>query len=475
MERHIQISAEYNRVVCLYCQRGLTPNDGAIRHLRHRHQVKGSDLQGVKAYLSLGRANDPTTVELPLNGRARQLVIPVEPGFKCTACPFTTTSEKRANLHWTGVPHTHTGPRYTGVDVQSWMSGGNARCWVVRSRGYYATAQDRTGNEGQARALDTVLQNATRRIRESNEQWRRAGQAQQGADHDNAFVKDMRWVKFTEGKDRAVMSAVAEWVNAKNSDRSTRQGQEADADAKVQLTVLCEGAKRQVQRRLPRLYAVPRPILQWRHGIEEGKSNPVPFRMNEGADTLQKYGVICERYICCSWRAYLLGRDEAQDKLSMRFTDEQWSLLCNMSHELQKQDGSEHSEIDDSGFGSSDSTGYDSDMDQEARSSQPAQGCELDYSALDQIMFRFMIASIKTKVGGDMYANGLLCFLAPTATRSGGDGFRATGQFTGTLADMLWIMRLFFLENCFQDMPLNVEDISVEKMESGSINSMRIG
>lgn len=80
-------------------------------------------------------------------------------------------------------------------------------------------------------------------------------------------------------------------------------------------------------------------------------------------------------------------------------------------------------------------------------------------------MFTFLIASIKTKVGGAIYTNALLCFFAAIAIRVSGDGFRAIGLFTGTLAAMLWMLWLFFLEDSFRDMPLNIEDISVEKIE----------
>jgi hypothetical protein len=276
----------------------------------------------------------------------------------------------------------------------------------------------------------------------------------------------MRWVKFTEGKDRAVIAATTEWIRAKAIDGSTRQGREEDADEKAQLVALCESVKRQVQRCLPRIYAVPSPILQRLQGIKDGKSNSIPFRMNEDTGTLQKYGVVCKRYICFSWRAYRLGRDEAQNKLGMQFTNEQWGLLCNVNHELQKLDSVDYEAADSGLSSSSNSTdGYNSDIDEHRRSSQPTMVCAPDYGALDQVLFTFMVTSIKTKVGGAMYTNELLCFFAATAIRAGGDGFRPTGQFTGTLAAMLWMLRLFFLEDSFRDMPLSVEEISVEKME----------
>jgi superfamily II DNA or RNA helicase len=469
MEQYIQVNAEYDLVVCLSCQRALTPDNGAIRHVQNKHGVKGDALQEIKDFFDTGQANNPKTIQLPPNGRARQPVIPVEEGFKCRACPFITASEKRANIHWTSVPHTNDGPRYTKVDIQSWMSGGCARYWIVGSRGHDATIDGRgdAGNGGARSGLDLLLQDANKRVRENHEQWRRAGQSQQGADHDEGFVKDMRWVKFTEGKDRAVIAAATEWIKIKAIDSPTIQGQEEAADEKAQLVSLCEGVKRQIRRCLPRIYAVPSPILQRLHGIEDGKSHSIPFRMNEDTGTLQKYGVVCERYICFCWRAYRLGREEARNKLGMQFTDEQWGLLCDINQELQKLDGMDDDENDDSGIGSSSSSvdGCDSDLDEHTRSSQPTQGHTPNLGALDQALFTFMIASIKTKVGGAMYTNALLCFFAATAIRAGGDGFRPTGQFTGTLAAMLWILRLFFLEDSFHDMPLSEEDISVEKME----------
>ncbi|KAM3447867.1 hypothetical protein MY3296_008322 [Beauveria thailandica] len=175
------------------------------------------------------------------------------------------------------------------------------------------------------------------------------------------------------------------------------------------------------------------------HGIEDGKSNAIPFRMNEDTSTLQQSGVMCERYICFCWRACRLGIDEGQNKLGMQFTDDQWGSLFDMNHELEKLDGIDDDENNDSGLGSSSNSteGHESDMDEHTRSSQPIQALAPNCGALDQVMFSFMTASIKTKVGGAMYTNALLCFLAATAIRAGGAGFRPTGQFTGTVAAIL--------------------------------------
>lgn len=328
MDKHIQVNGAYNLVICLKCGRALTPGDGAISNLRGTHQVSGTDLKSIEDYLALGQANNPKTIELPTNGGLQQPLIPVVKGFKCRACPYITTSEKLANIHWKTAAHTLEGCRYTRVRVQSWMSGKYARYWTVGNEGYDPTtdidARDEAGNERSVSVLEQLIRKVAKRIRESNAQWHRAGQAQEGANYDNEFVKDMRWIKFTEERDRAVIAAATRWIKAKAMDGTIQEALEGDNGLTAQLTVLCDSIKREVKRCEPRLYAVPKPILQRLHGIEGGKSNSIPFRMNEDTDTLQKYSIVCQRYLCFCWRAYKLGREEAEAKLGMRFTDEQW-------------------------------------------------------------------------------------------------------------------------------------------------------
>ncbi|KID81364.1 hypothetical protein MGU_11274 [Metarhizium guizhouense ARSEF 977] len=296
-----------------------------------------------------------------------------------------------------------------------------------------------------------------------------AGQAQRGADYDNEFVKDMRWVEFSEGKDRAVIFAATRWINAKAIDGLAEEALAEDVEQREELVMLCDSIKREVKRCSPRIHAVPKPILQRLHGIEDGKSNPIPFRMSSDPDTLSKYSIVCQRYLCFCWRAYRLGRDEARTRLAMRFTDEQWGLLCDMGHVFQEKqqnsraDGNESTDGHNSDAEGTD--GYDSDIEGYRQSSQRESRRRSDHAELDGIMFRFLIASFKTKVGGAMYTNALLCFFAATAIRQGGEGFQPAGVFTATVAAMLWMLRLFFLEDSFSDMPLNVEDIPVEKME----------
>ncbi|KJK87120.1 hypothetical protein H633G_09028 [Metarhizium anisopliae BRIP 53284] len=523
-----RILPQYKVLVCLLCKAGVSPGASTETHYRGKHNLKGEELKAVIQLSAQWQLLDPRQAPVPGDGSnpipelpvlpgykcmkcrymtvsrkiinthcrkqhestdekwqevylqtftggkfSRYWIIPVEGGFKCRACPFITTSEKVANTHWISAAHTLEGGRYTRVDAQSWMAGKYARYWTVGSQGYEASAdidaRDEAGNERSPNMLEQIVRRGAKRMREANEQWRRAGQAQRGADYDNEFVKDMRWVEFSEGKDRAVIFAATRWINAKAIDGLAEEALAEDVEQREELVMLCDSIKREVKRCSPRIHAVPKPILQRLHGIEDGKSNPIPFRMSSDPDTLSKYSIVCQRYLCFCWRAYRLGREEARTRLAMRFTDEQWGLLCDMGHVFQEKqrnsraDGNESTDGHDSDTEGTD--GYDSDIEGYRQSSQRESRRRSDHAELDGIMFRFLIASFKTKVGGAMYTNALLCFFAATAIRQGGEGFQPAGVFTATVAAMLWMLRLFFLEDSFSDMPLNVEDIPVEKME----------
>lgn len=224
------------------------------------------------------------------------------------------------------------------------MGGAFARYWIMGSKGYDAAANayGEGGNESETSSLDQKLHMGSKRLRESNEEWRRSGQAQRGADYDNEFVKDMQWVEFMDGKDHATIAAATRWIGAK-----ARRVPEEDATEKLQLTKLCESVKREVERCQQRIYAVPKAVRRLLHGIEDGKGNPIPFKMNQGSNILSKYSIVCQRYICFCWRAYTLGREEARAKLGMRFTDDQWSLICDMGHALWEMEGNDSGEESD--------------------------------------------------------------------------------------------------------------------------------
>ncbi|GKU09950.1 unnamed protein product, partial [Fusarium langsethiae] len=82
--------------------------------------------------------------------------------------------------------------------------------------------------------------------------------------------------------------------------------------------------------------------------------------------------------------------------------------------------------------------------------------------ALDRAVFRFIVASIKTHVGGNVYMNSLLCFCAALGIKPRPMGYMEPHLYTGLLAGMVWWARLFFLEAVFENQPLDRDEVGVE-------------
>jgi hypothetical protein len=82
--------------------------------------------------------------------------------------------------------------------------------------------------------------------------------------------------------------------------------------------------------------------------------------------------------------------------------------------------------------------------------------------ALDRAVFRFIVASIKTHVGGNVYTNSLLCFCAALGIKPRPMGYTEPHLYTGLLAAMVWWARLFFLEAVFENQPLDRDEVGVK-------------
>ncbi|PCD20051.1 hypothetical protein AU210_015935 [Fusarium oxysporum f. sp. radicis-cucumerinum] len=137
-------------------------------------------------------------------------------------------------------------------------------------------------------------------------------------------------------------------------------------------------------------------------------------------------------------RAYRIGREEAVQRWAIRFTDEQWSLLHDIDEEL---DGDGFPSSHDSGFCS----GRERETDCEDEDDDSDEGKTGDegitspqHGALDRALFRFIAASIKTHVGGNVYMNPLLCFCAALGVRKRPLGYTEPHLYTGMLAAVLW-------------------------------------
>jgi hypothetical protein len=81
--------------------------------------------------------------------------------------------------------------------------------------------------------------------------------------------------------------------------------------------------------------------------------------------------------------------------------------------------------------------------------------------ALDRAVFNFIVASIKTHVGGNTYTNSLLCFCAALGIKQRPMGYIEPHLYTGLLAAIVWWARLFFLEVVFENQPLDYDEVGI--------------
>ncbi|KAH6871996.1 hypothetical protein B0T10DRAFT_372450, partial [Thelonectria olida] len=74
----------------------------------------------------------------------------------------------------------------------------------------------------------------------------------------------------------------------------------------------------------------------------------MPFGRKGKETSMMKYQSAGHRYLGFCLRAYWLGRKLAFERWAIHFTDEQWSLLCDVVYELEGGEGVASSH--DSGF-----------------------------------------------------------------------------------------------------------------------------
>ena len=109
------------------------------------------------------------------------------------------------------------------------------------------------------------------------------GDAEEGIDRDSAWAKDMKRVSHFGERNKMDIAEATEWVGSR-----ARQRQE-------------------------------------------------PFGAAGTEAALRKYSIVGQRYLCFCYRAYKLGREEADARLATRFTCEQWSQMGDLVLEAEDE------------------------------------------------------------------------------------------------------------------------------------------
>jgi hypothetical protein len=271
----------------------------------------------------------------------------------------------------------------------------------------------------------------------------------------------------------------AEWLQARAATGRWAQKQEDEEATRERLLLgrLGQSFNREVERCCWRLNSVPTETLQWLASITSTSPSGVPFGRKGKEGSMSKYRSVGHRYLSFCWKAYRIGRKEALQRWAVRFTDEQWNLLHDVVEELER-DGVPSSH--DSGFyggrereAKSEDEGKDKDKDKDTDEDKDDDDSDEDergdegitssqHGALDRAVFNFIVASIKTHVGGNTYTNSLLCFCAALGIKQRPMSYTEPHLYTGMLAAILWWARLFFLEAVFEDQPLDRDEVGVE-------------
>ncbi|KAL7758415.1 hypothetical protein ACKLNR_010842 [Fusarium oxysporum f. sp. zingiberi] len=476
MEDIIQLNPDYQILICRLCQAAVRPGAGIESHFRFVHQLKGQVLKDIKDYFSTLELADPKLIAVPEDNSPAVEQLAVSDGYSCNACRYLTVARDNIVRHWREAGHGATEERWTQVRLQTWIGARNhTRYWIVRDDSDIDGPAD-TANAADARsqsAMDELIAASQARLKEEDAARLRKGDLKEDIDRDSPWVKRLGWVRHFGSRDLISIHDAAQWLRARAATGRWAQNQEDEEAARERLLLsrLGQSFDREVDRCCWRLDSVPTETLQWLGSITSMTPSGVPFGRKGKEESMSQYKSVGHRYLSFCWKAYRIGRKEAFQCWAVRFTDEQWSLLHDVAEELESDRvPSSH----DSGFFSGrerqakdkDGDGDGDEYQDDDNSDDGEQGVEGMTSplqdALDRAVFRFIVASIKTHVGGNTYMNSLLCFCAALGIKPRPMGYIEPHLYTGLLAAIVWWARLFFLEAAFENQPLDRDEVGVE-------------
>jgi superfamily II DNA helicase RecQ len=484
---------EFQVLICKLCHAAVQGGATVESHFRRVHKLTGDIIRDVRDYYGELPCSNPQNAKVPIDGSRPIAELDVQSGYSCNQCRFLTIAHSNITTHLRTADHIRQDTVFRDVRLQTWKPGRYAKYWIVTEVGdgelnvpprwadHDAGTQTDTEHavEPARSQLEIILDESQTRLEAEDTQRLRRGDAKENIDRDSAWVKDMKWVSHFGDRDLTSIAEATDWLGsrARKAESSQEDANEEAVREKVLLQRVSDAFEREVQRCQLRIPCVPKETLQRLQGITANSSIGIPFGQS-GIDTsIRKYNLIGQRYLCFCIRAYRLGREEATSHLGMVFTDEQWSLMGDVLHEAE-DDRLASVQVQDNG--------YVSEMEDDAENTwRGGHGSNTEggggipiTSELDRAVFLFMVASIHVRVGGHMYNNALLCFCAAMGIRRNPAGFQSATLYTGILAGLHWLTRLFFLESIFADEPRELHEVrlpALERFEEEFANWMCIG
>ena len=129
----VRILPQYQVIICLHCKAGISPGASAEHHFRNKHKTKGNELKTILQTCAQWNLLDPRQAPMPSDGAKPIPDLPVRPGYRCRKCTFMSVSRKKITLHRNSA-HQATDDIWEEVYLQTFMTGANAKYWVVHAQ-----------------------------------------------------------------------------------------------------------------------------------------------------------------------------------------------------------------------------------------------------------------------------------------------------------------------------------------------------
>ena len=316
MDELVFLEETHRMLVCRVCSAAVRPRAAIKHHFSNVHKTSGDVLQEIAFAYEDADVNDPVTATLPEDGSPAVPELPTHRGHRCTQCSFRTKTRDCMTRHWRVAAHEADGVRHTEVMLQSWCKGRYARYWVV-GEGGTSDAGLVSHSPSPPSQLDAVLDQGEKELAAEDAERLRKADVEEGVDRDSSWVKRVAWVRhFGPSRDLAAVAQAAQWIRAKGEQAGRRGGQEREDEAakRTQRQIVQLGASfcREVERCCFRIDSVPVRTRQLLNNIEPRKVVGVPFQRKALGTSMDKYKLVGQRFLMFCYRAYQLGRKEAE-------------------------------------------------------------------------------------------------------------------------------------------------------------------
>ncbi|KAH7016571.1 uncharacterized protein B0I36DRAFT_216122, partial [Microdochium trichocladiopsis] len=254
----------------------------------------------------------------------------------------------------------------------------------------------------------------------------------------------MGWARHLAGSDMGVHFRTS--LSALSAVARAKLRGETEITEQDRLLRLGASFERLIAKALERTAQVPNEVLRYLASSDASRPAAGPFKTEKEQNTKDRYLVYWKRYLCYCIRAGRLSREEATEKLRIRFNDAQWATLTDI---IQRLDNTSTRNKDDN-ISVVSSTYSDSEEPE-------TLGYELDggdnhvEDPIDQAVMAFCVESLQQRIAVQLFSNPLLYFTAVlgiSGTRKS-HAWRPANEYTTQIAGLVWCARLIMLEHSF--------------------------